>query len=136
MQGQVRALRMGQRVFVTGGVSPSLLTPGYFLYYFQNTSSFISQNASLKRNFSSSTVWLPRGAIHIGKPKQCMFSPLFADFQSNQTVTSILQRWLQRLFFFFSPHIIMNQWIYTAVYWNIPNMLLSLASHMAHKGQS
>ena len=34
MQGQMRALRTGQRVFVTGGVSPSLLTPGYFLYYF------------------------------------------------------------------------------------------------------
>ena len=45
-----------------------------------------------------------------------MFPPLFADFQSNQTVTSILQRWLQCLFFF--SHIITNQWIYTAVDWS------------------
>ena len=92
-------------LFVWGkeSLSASLVTPGYFLYYFKNTNSFISQNASLKRNFSSSTIWLPRGAIHMGRPNNAPFPLYLLIFKVTRQLPASFKDGSNG-FFFFSYH--------------------------------
>lgn len=70
---------------------------------------FFSWIMFIKRTFSSSSVWLPSGVIHIEKARQMLdfFPPLFSVFRIMSWLTSISPWWsiacLLSPFFFLSP---------------------------------
>ena len=99
MQEQMPALRMGQRVFVRISDDTWLL-----LILLQEYEFIYQPECFLKKKLLLINYLVTQRCNSYGEAKQCIFSPLFANFQSNQTVTSILQRWLQWLFFFFAYH--------------------------------